>query len=62
MKLIKKSAEERFRGFEVTGRNEQRFRHPSGEEVSEISCHEGQRWNEDDQPAEIDRPDIAVAS
>jgi hypothetical protein len=63
MKLITKTRDERVRGAKASGRTEQRFRYPATREISEISCGpNAERWSDRVEPADADRPDIAVAS
>jgi len=44
-------------------RDEECFRYPTTEKISEISCgEEPARWQGDDQPVDSDGPGIAIAS
>jgi hypothetical protein len=61
MKLMKKRPEERATALKGHAR-EQRFQFAGREEVSETSCVDAQRWNEGDQPADVDGRDVSVAS
>ncbi len=62
MKSMKKRLEERATALKAHDRAEQRFQYAAREEISETSCRDAQRWNEGDQPADADGPDVAVAS
>lgn len=63
MKLVTtRRPEERVTGFEPSSGSEKRFRYPAPEEISEISCPtDPQRWTENDQPGDVDGPDVRVS-